>query len=99
MSGYRAWKRGQDFNSWKQNPIQVLYWIGRPIRRHSVEYADHLDRLYAACYSQCQEYRDALAESLGSTLTHVGKHDPFDTILTVGEYITRLDRLRFGTLR
>lgn len=92
MVGYRAKEAGKNRAWWK---LQILYWKGVPIDRHSDEYQDLLDRAYIALYTQSKSFKKALLITRDATLTHsIGKHDSHKTILTEREFCGRLRRLR-----
>jgi len=96
MHGGRAWVFGQSGNDWKLD--QMLHWLEYPYWRHGISYQNLLDAIYLAAYRQNEEFREALAESVGSELAHDGVTDPKNTVLTPIEYLTRLERLRDGKL-
>ncbi len=79
---------------------QTLYWCGRAYGRHTQEYQELISRAYQACYDQCEEFRRLLAQTGNAILEHsIGKTDPTQTILTIDEFVGRLERLREkGTL-
>jgi hypothetical protein len=93
MYGYKAFKRGQDGNRWKDG--QRLFWNGKSYQRLTSSYHGLLDRAYDALFEQNVEFQAALAESDKAVLVHTrGKHDPQDSVLTHWEYIYQLYRLR-----
>jgi hypothetical protein len=92
-NGFHAWQYGHQGNSWKKE--QILWWNGIAYKRESKEYQELLDRLYNECYSQNKEARETLIKTRDAKLTHKrGKTDMKDTVLTAGEFIYRLVRIR-----
>lgn len=78
---------------WDQ--CRILWWKGNPMDRDGEEYQDFLDRLYGACFAQCEEFRRALIATGDQELLHsIGTADPEFTILTRDEFLTRLYILR-----
>ena len=73
----------------------LLWWRGMSYDRLSDAYQGLLDRAYQTLFDQSKKFRDALAATAGAKLAHsFGKNDPCETILTVDEFISRLERLR-----
>jgi len=67
---------------------------GAAYRRLSREYQQLLDGLYSVVYAQDEAFRADLAELRGHELEHrMGKSDPTQTILTRGEFVSRLQKL------
>ena len=93
LVGRAAKFKGQKRNKqWRKT--QTLYWCGKAYKRDSIEYQQLLDRAYEAL-SKNSGFRKALLASCGSNLTHsIGKHDRSETVLTEGEFITRLNKIR-----
>lgn len=92
MKGFAAKKAGRGI-IWQTS--QILWWNQQPIDRHGEDYQDFLDELFAQCYSQNQQFRDALAAVRGIELQHtIGNVDPERTILTVDEFLDRLKVLQ-----
>lgn len=86
-------KRAGSKKDWKK--LQILYWRGSPIKRDSKEYQDLLDRAYESMFEQSESFRKVLEASKGATLTHsIGKRKESDTVLTINEFISRLNKLR-----
>ncbi|AFL47710.1 hypothetical protein ZZ1p0215 [Acinetobacter phage ZZ1] len=74
---------------------QTLYWKGQPFNRHSDFYQELLKRGFMCCFAQNEKYQKALYDSLGKELKHsIGKTDPYDTILTIEEFVGNLTRIR-----
>lgn len=97
LHGVAAWREGQKYNNWKKS--QTLYFLGKTYARESREYEYLIISAYNALFNTYKYLRVALRESLPRTLTHsVGKTDPRDSVLTQGEYIGNLERLRALTL-
>ena len=72
----------------------VLYWQGRRIRRRSEKYKRLIQRAYDAMMAD-ETFRKALMDSGDAELTHsIGKRNPRFTVLTEGEFIDQLNRLR-----
>lgn len=72
-----------------------LHWNGREIDRFSQEYQDLLDRAFEAMYTTNESARKALLASGSAVLEHtIGKRSPKETVLTRGEFCSRLTRLR-----
>lgn len=91
MTGIRAQRTGRT-QDWTKH--QKLYWKGKYYLRRSDEYQRLLDRAYAALYTN-KDFRDALAATGNDTLTHtVGRSREGDTVLTIREFIHRLNVLR-----
>ncbi len=88
----RAAKAKGRLKNWRVE--QKLYWRGEAIDRHSQEYQKLLDRAYEALF-QNEGFRRALKASGITALKHsMGKNNPSDTVLTVQEFCSRLERLR-----
>ena len=88
--GIKAKKAGGKF--WQKH--QRLYWQGKVYPRYSKEYQDLLDRAYDALYEN-QGFKAALAATGNAVLTHsVGKNKKGETVLTVQEFCSRLNKLR-----
>lgn len=92
MHGVKCWKYGQQYNNWKD--IQILYWKGRPIDRHSQEYDFLIQRAFDALFEN-EEFKRRLKESMKYKISHsMGKTDKTDSVLTKDEYIGNMERLR-----
>jgi hypothetical protein len=93
LAGYRAWKLGQEGNSWQDS--QTLWFDGAAYPRASREYRELITAAYDACFEQNDGFVIALIESGDSCLVHtIGNHDQTRTTLTECEYIYQLYRLR-----
>lgn len=93
LSGVKAWKAGQQGNSWKE--LQYLYDNnGNMVDRLSDKYQVLIKEAYDALWNCSKYFRLALRDSGREQLWHNGKHDSQDTVLTVCEYIFNLYRLR-----
>ena len=93
LSGFKAWKAGQDWNGWWEH--QTLWWRGTPYTRSSKKYLNLIERAYDTCFDQNSDFREALLMTGADILTHyIGKHDPMLTTLTETEYIYNMYRLR-----
>lgn len=78
---------------------QTLWWQGKEYKRDSEEYINLIKRAYKARFDASPEFRKALQDSLGYTLTHNnGYDDPTKTLLTVKEFLDCMESLR-GLLR
>ncbi|AAQ17919.1 gp30.3 conserved hypothetical protein [Aeromonas phage Aeh1] len=92
MSGTAAKFRGAK-KKWYNG--QTLYWKGVPFSRHTDAYQNLLDNAYDEMFVQNESFRKALTDSKNTVLCHsIGHTDPFRTILTVEEFLCRLNRLR-----
>jgi hypothetical protein len=79
--------------NWQRNG--VLYWQGEPINRFSEEYQLLLDEAFRALFTQNASARAALLASGDAVLQHsIGKAKEKDTVLTRGEFCSRLTRIR-----
>lgn len=95
--GYEAFKHGQTGNIWKKD--QILWWLGDPYDRISLDYVELITRAYDAQFDQNIDFQNALKSTVGFQLRHsMGKSDPCDTVLTEAEYIHQLERLRWRAL-
>lgn len=73
---------------------QTLYWLGKPIDRHSDEYTQLIERAYNEL-AKNESFKRALLARPNATLTHsIGKSDKSKTVLTEREFISNLNRLR-----
>lgn len=92
LYGYQAWKQGQNINWWDK---QEVYWIDKPIDRHSEEYIELITKSYDLLFEQNEDFRNTLKESLDYKLIHSkGKSDKSKTMLTEKEYLYQLNRLK-----
>ncbi|MFW6233705.1 MAG: hypothetical protein ACOC3Z_03520 [Nanoarchaeota archaeon] len=92
LYGYQAWKQGQNINWWDK---QEVYWVDKPIDRHSDEYTDLITYSYNCLFEQNEKFRDALKDSIVYKLDHSkGKTNKSETLLTKGEYLEQMNRLR-----
>ena len=92
MSGLDAKAEGQK-HDWQARGL--LWWQGEALDRFGPAYQALLDRAYGALAAQNVAYRAALRASGSRPLIHtVGKTDPRETVLTIGELCDRLTRLR-----
>ena len=98
LIGIAAKRAGRERNDWKKR--QKLYWQGKSYDRRSVFYQQLLDRAYDAL-GENPGFRKALKAAGNAVFTHsVGKRKEGETVLTVQEFCSRLNRLRskiFGT--
>jgi len=89
--GIKAKRAGKDKN-WKRK--QILYWRGEKYRRSSKEYQELLDRAYDALFEN-EKFKAALRAAGDAVFTHsVGKHKETETVLTIQEFCSRLNKLR-----
>ena len=94
LVGFAAKKKGAPKN-WQQS--QTLWYQGHPIPRRSQLYQDLLDEAYDAMYEQNAAFRKALEDTHDATLTHsIGRTKESETVLTIQEFISRLNKLRRG---
>lgn len=92
LHGYQAWKQGQKIPWWEK---QEVYWIDKPIDRHSKEYTELISHSYDLLFTQNENFRKVLEESLPYKLDHSkGKTDKHHTLLTKKEYLYQMERLR-----
>ncbi len=93
MSGYPAYKFGQEGNDWKET--QTLYFQDKSYERSSKSFSMLIEKAYDCCFDQNKGFQDSLLESGVATLTHfIGKTDQRDTTLTVHEYLYHMYRIR-----
>ena len=79
--------------TWKVN--QKVYWKGKAIDRHSLDFQDLINGAYKAMFEQSKPFHDALMLSRGKKLYHsLGMSNPYKTILTESELCSILTRLR-----
>lgn len=94
LVGFAAKKKGKGKN-WQQT--QILWYQGHPIPRRSECYQTLLDEAYDAMYEQNAAFRKALEDTHDATLTHsIGRTHENETVLTIREFIGRLNKLRRG---
>lgn len=94
LVGFAAKKKGAPKN-WQRT--QTLWYQGHPIPRRSRLYQYLLDEAYDAMYEQNAAFRKALEDTHDATLTHsIGKTNESETVLTIQEFINRLNKLRRG---
>jgi predicted NAD-dependent protein-ADP-ribosyltransferase YbiA (DUF1768 family) len=94
LVGFAAKKKGKGKN-WQQS--QTLWYQGHPIPRRSQMYQDLLDEAYDSMYEQNAAFRKALEDTHDATLTHsIGRTSESETVLTIREFISRLNKLRRG---
>lgn len=91
LAGSKAKFRGKNIEWWKD---QILYWKGKTIGRKSQEYQDLLDIAYEAL-AENEGFKRALLATDNAILGHsIGSRKASRTILTVGEFIRRLMKIR-----
>lgn len=94
LVGFAAKKKGAPKN-WQQS--QTLWFQGHPLPRRSAAYQTILDEAYDAMYEQNAAFRKALEDSHDAVLTHsIGRTNESETVLTIREFISRLNKLRRG---
>lgn len=93
LVGMEAKKRGKTRNdAWRS--AQTLWWLGKAIRRDSMEYQRLLDNAYEAL-SWNKDFQHALISTGAVVLEHsIGKSDLRKTVLTRMEFCQRLLSLR-----
>lgn len=90
MHGYAAKQKAN--KGWRSD--MTLHWQGKEYPRKSREYQQLLDRAYDAL-AQNEKFQKALLATGDLKLTHaVGRSSRDKTILTKGEFIARLIRIR-----
>lgn len=88
----RAAKSAGKNKNWTKT--QTLYWQGVEYPRKSEEYQLLLSRAYDALYTS-NGFKRALKASGNATFTHsIGKRKQDETVLTIKEFVTNLNRLR-----
>lgn len=93
LIGIAAKRAGRERNDWKKR--QKLYWLGKEYDRDGREYQELLDRAYDEL-GKNEKFRSALRAAGRANFTHsVGKRKKNDTVLTIQEFCSRLDRLRY----
>ena len=91
LVGKKAKFAGKKKKWWQ---TQVLFWKGVPIDRHSLEYQRLIDHAFK-CLSGNKEFSKTLLQTEDFEITHSsGKNDPYRTILTQVEFVSRLDKIR-----
>ena len=92
LAGRKAKFKGKKSRWWR---TQTLFWNGEPFNRHDSDFQALLDEAFDAMFTQCDAARWALRATGSAELTHsVGRADPTLTVLTVEEFISRLQRIR-----
>lgn len=96
LTGLKAKRKGKK----KQWHIDhILYWQGQPIDRFSEYYQLFIDEIFLSLFQQNAVFRKKLLSTGDAKLIHShGKQDPKFTILTEDEFVSRLTRLRDGSL-
>ncbi len=93
LVGKKAKSKGAKKRRWFRTGY--VRWCGQRIKRDSHDFDELILRAYDSLYQQSEEFREALNSTRGKTLTHsIGSHDKSTTILTEGEFIANLVRLR-----
>lgn len=91
LVGIKAKNKGKKKN-WYTD--QTLYWKGVPIKRDSQEYQDLLTGAYDALFEN-DGFKKALKAAGDATFTHsIGKRNSHETVLTIREFCSQLNRLR-----
>lgn len=95
LVGAAAKKKGAAKN-WQQS--QTLWFQGNPLPRRSEIYQNILDEAYDAMYDQNCAFRKALEDvPVNAVLTHsIGRTNESETVLTIKEFLSRLNKLRRG---
>jgi predicted NAD-dependent protein-ADP-ribosyltransferase YbiA (DUF1768 family) len=93
LVGIAAKRRGQKRNKvWKS--VQTLWWKGKAYKRDSKDYQCLLDDAFNALFNN-KYFRKALCDTGDVVLTHsIGNHKQHETVLTISEFIFRLNKLR-----
>ena len=93
LTGKAAKKAGGSKYLWRL--AGRVWWRGRAYGLFSDELERLKDRAYGALFSQCPEFRQALADLNGEPMAHsIGKRDARQTILTEYDFLRRLELLR-----
>lgn len=94
LSGFRAWKVGQEKNAeWQKR--HLLWWRGSSYSRLKSRYQKLLDKVYHSVATQNENFQRALLASYPDELIHSrGQKDPELTALTPNEYCSRLMKER-----
>ena len=72
---------------------------GKKIERLSQAYRNYVRELFDAAFYGRPTYRNALDLAAGEELKHsIGKHDPYETVLTNNEFFEQLYRLQVKLL-
>lgn len=96
LTGLKAKRKGKK-KQWHLD--HILYWQGQPIDRFSDYYQLFIDEIFLSLFEQNEVFREKLLSTGDTKLVHShGKQDPRFTILTEHEFVSRLTRLREGTL-
>ena len=94
MRGFEAKKIGWTVD-WR--PSQTLWWNGEAIDRHSEDYQIFLDECYDSLVNQNNNFKRSLMDTGQDKLDHsIGHTNTQETILTKGEFLSRLTTLRTG---
>ena len=92
LVGREAKFRGKKRNkAWKME--QTLWWQGEAIDRHGEIFQKLLDEAFDELATN-ESFRKALLVTRGSLTHSIGKTDPHDTVLTVAEFCSRLEKIR-----
>jgi predicted NAD-dependent protein-ADP-ribosyltransferase YbiA (DUF1768 family) len=92
LIGMAAKRKGAKKN-WKSR--QILYWNEKEYKRSGDEYQQLLTNVYLAMFNQSDSFRKALIDSKNASFTHsIGKRNKNETVLTIQEFISRLNYLR-----
>ncbi|QPI18038.1 hypothetical protein POP12_246 [Pectobacterium phage POP12] len=92
LSEYEANKAGKEIN-WRRD--QTLFYNGMAVNRHSELYQDMLDAAYFHMALQNIDFMRSLEKTKGKELLHsIGSNDSFVTVLTIDEFIGRLNFMR-----
>lgn len=82
-----------DTSDWQKN--QILWWKGKPVYRQSLQYIRLVYKAYNELYLWCARFRDALIGSIGKELLYdAGNNNTYQSVLTDGEFICMLSKLR-----
>jgi predicted NAD-dependent protein-ADP-ribosyltransferase YbiA (DUF1768 family) len=91
LVGFQAKYKGKNKNWWR---TQTLWWQGKEIDRHGIEYQELLDKAYNEL-SKNDGFKRALLATGNSSITHsIGKSDESHTVLTQQEFCSRLMKIR-----
>lgn len=96
LTGLKAKRKGKK-KQWHLD--HILYWQGQPIDRFSDYYQLFIDEIFLSLFEGNAAFKEKLLSTGDTKLIHShGKQDPKFTILTEDEFVSRLVRLREGSL-
>ena len=91
LVGRKAKFKGKKKKWWRE---QKLYWQGKELDRHEIEYQQLLDRAFTQL-AKNKSFKNALLATKNAVLKHsIGKSDKKKTVLTEREFCSRLTIIR-----